>query len=81
MDDVELYKEALSAAEISQIYTEDLLAADAAALTVPSEVSWDITLPSSGNSGQTTVTWTSDKPEFIDAETGKVNRPAQGEEP
>ena len=45
MDDVELYKEALSAAEISQIYTEDLLAADAAALTVPSEVSWDITLP------------------------------------
>ena len=81
MDDVELYKEALSAAEISQIYTEDLLAADAAALTVPSEVSWDITLPSSGNSGQTTVTWTSDKPEFIDAETGKVNRPAKGEEP
>lgn len=27
------------------------------------------------------MTWTSDKPEFIDAETGKVNRPAQGEEP
>ena len=27
------------------------------------------------------MTWTSDKPEFIDAETGKVNRPAKGEEP
>ena len=80
VDDVELYGRALTAGEISQIYTEDLLAADAAALTVPGEVSWDITLPSAGNSGRTSIAWTSDKPEFINAETGKVNRPAQGEE-
>ena len=81
MDDVEIYGEALTAGEISRIYTEDLLAADLENLTVPAEVSWDISLPAAGNSGQTTVSWTSDKPEFIDAETGKVNRPAQGEEP
>ena len=81
MDDVEIYGEALTAGEISRIYTEDLFAADLENLTVPAEVSWDISLPAAGNSGQTTVSWTSDKPEFIDAETGKVNRPAQGEEP
>lgn len=80
MDDVEIYKEALTAGEISRIYTEDLLAADLENLTAPAEVSWDISLPAAGNSGRTTVTWTSDKPEFINAETGEVNRPAQGEE-
>ena len=80
MDDVEIYGEALTAGEISRIYAEDLLAADLENLTVPAEVSWDISLPAAGNSGQTTVTWTSDKPEFINAQTGEVNRPAQGEE-
>lgn len=35
MDDVEIYGEALTAGEISQIYVEDLLAADAENLTVP----------------------------------------------
>ena len=80
MDDVEIYGEALTAGEISRIYTEDLLAADLENLTVPAEVSWDISLPAAGNSGQTTVAWTSDKPEFISAQTGEVNRPAQGEE-
>lgn len=80
MDDVEIYGEALTAGEISRIYTEDLLAADLENLTVPAEVSWDISLPAAGNSGQTTVAWTSDKPEFINAQTGEVNRPAQGEE-
>ncbi len=75
MDDVEIYSEALTAAEISQIYAEDLLAADRENLTVPSEVKWDMTLPTTGNSGQTTITWTSDNA-AIDAETGKVTRPA-----
>lgn len=75
MDDVEIYSETLTAAEISQIYAEDLLAADRENLTVPSEVKWDMTLPTTGNSGQTTITWTSDNA-AIDAETGKVTRPA-----
>lgn len=75
MDDVEIYGRALTAGEISEIYITDLLSADEAALTVPSEVKWDMTLPAAGNSGQTTITWTSDNA-AIDAETGKVTRPA-----
>lgn len=75
MDDVEIYGRALTAGEISEIYVTDLLSADEAALTVPTEVKWDMTLPAAGNSGQTTITWTSDNA-AIDAETGKVTRPA-----
>lgn len=77
MDDVEIYGRALTAGEISEIYVTDLLSADEAALTVPAEVKWDMTLPAAGNSGQTTITWTSDNA-AIDADTGKVTRPENG---
>ena len=79
MDDVEIYGRALTAGEISEIYVTDLLSADEAALTVPAEVKWDMTLPAAGNSGQTTITWTSDNA-AIDAATGKVTRPENGQE-
>ncbi len=79
VDDVAVYSRALTSGEISQIYTSDILEADAAGLSVPEEVSWDIVLPAAGNSGRTTISWTSDKPEYINAETGEVNRPAQGQ--
>lgn len=78
MDDVEIYGRALTAGEISEIYVTDLLSADEAALTVPAEVKWDMTLPAAGNSGQTTITWTSDNA-AIDADTGKVTRPENGQ--
>ena len=78
MDDVEIYGEALTAGEISRIYEEDLLAADRENLTVPTEVKWDMTLPTAGNSGQTTITWSSDNT-AIDADTGKVTRPENGQ--
>ena len=78
MDDVEIYGRALTAGEISEIYVTDLLSADEAALTVPTEVKWDMTLPAAGNSGQTTITWTSDNA-AIDADTGKVTRPENGQ--
>lgn len=77
MDDVEIYGEALTAGEISQIYVEDLLAADAENLTVPAEVKWNMTLPAAGNSGQTTITWASSAENVINPETGEVTRPAQ----
>ena len=76
MDDVEIYSRALTVSEISRLYTSDLLAADEENLSVPSEVKWDIVLPSAGNSGQTTITWSSDNA-AINAETGEVTRPAQ----
>ena len=77
MDDVEIYGEALTAGEISQIYVEDLLATDAENLTVPAEVKWNMTLPAAGNSGQTTITWASSAENVINPETGEVTRPAQ----
>lgn len=79
MDDVEIYGRALTAGEISELYVTDLLDADYAALSLADEVKWDMTLPATGNSGQTTITWTSDNA-AINAETGEVTRPAQGED-
>lgn len=77
MDDVEIYSRALTASEISGLYSSDLLTADAENLTVPTEVKWDMTLPAAGNSGQTTITWASSAEDIINPETGAVTRPAQ----
>ena len=78
VDDVALYGRALTLGEINKIYTDSIFEADMENISVPAEVKWDITLPTKGNSGQTAIEWTSDKPEFINPTTGEVTRPAKG---
>lgn len=55
-----------------------VIAQDKAALTLPDEATGTLTLPESGESGRTAITWRSDKPAVI-SDTGKVVRPDVGQ--
>ena len=81
MDDLKVYSEALSAEDVVAEYLTDenaansVIESDAAAISVPESTMMDLTLPTVGSSGFTTIAWTSDKPEVIAAD-GTVTRPA-----
>ena len=81
MDDLKVYSEALSAEDVLAEYLADEIAAreviekDAAAISVPESTMVDLTLPTVGSTGFTTITWSSSNPDVI-AEDGTVTRPA-----
>ena len=80
MDDLKVYSKALSADEVADEYLSDSIAAkeviekDAAALSVPESTMVDLQLPATGNSGFTTIAWTSSNKDVI-ADDGTVTRP------
>ena len=80
MDDLKVYSKALSADEVADEYLSDSIAAkeviekDAAALSVPESTMVDLQLPATGNSGFTTIAWSSSNKDVI-ADDGTVTRP------
>ena len=80
MDDLKVYSTALSAEDVLAEYLSDSIAAkeviekDAAALSVPESTMVDLQLPATGNSGFTTIKWTSSNKDVI-ADDGTVTRP------
>ncbi len=80
MDDFKVYSKALSADEVADEYLSDSIAAqeviekDAAALSVPESTMVDLQLPATGNSGFTTIAWSSNNKDVI-ADDGTVTRP------
>ena len=80
MDDLKVYSKALSADEVADEYLSDSIAAkeviekDAAALSVPESTMVDLQLPAMGNSGFTTIAWSSSNKDVI-ADDGTVTRP------
>lgn len=81
LDDVHVYDQALTAAQVREDAAPAATAiaradADAARPPVSGTVTTDIALPTTG-AGGSTVTWTSSNPAVIDA-SGKVTRPAAG---
>ena len=80
MDDLKVYSKALSADEVADEYLSDSIAAkeviekDAAALSVPESTMVDLQLPATGNSGFTTIAWSSNNKDVI-ADDGTVTRP------
>ena len=80
MDDLKVYSKALSTDEVADEYLSDSIAAkeviekDAAALSVPESTMVDLQLPATGNSGFTTIAWSSNNKDVI-ADDGTVTRP------
>ena len=80
MDDLKVYSKALSTDEVADEYLSDSIAAkeviekDAAALSVPESTMVDLQLPATGNSGFTTIAWSSSNKDVI-ADDGTVTRP------
>ncbi len=80
MDDLKVYSKALSTDEVADEYLSDSIAAkeviekDAAALSVPESTMVDLQLPATGNSGFTTIGWSSNNKDVI-ADDGTVTRP------
>ena len=83
MDDFKVYSSALSEEEVLAEYLSDDVAAqqiidkDAAMISVPTSPMQNITLPSKGNSGYSTITWESSNEDVI-ATDGTVTRPDSG---
>ena len=82
MDDFKVYSKALSEDEVRTEYLSDeteaaaIVAGDKAALTVADMASMDLTLPTVGSSGYTTISWASSNPAVI-ATDGTVVRPEE----
>ena len=81
MDDLKVYSEALSAEDVLAEYLADenaaysVIESDGWALSIPESTMMDLTLPTVGSSGFTTITWSSSNPDVI-ADDGTVTRPA-----
>ena len=81
MDDLKVYSEALSAEGVVAEYLADenaaysVIESDRWALSIPESAMMDLTLPTVGSSGFTTITWSSNNPDVI-ANDGTVTRPA-----
>ena len=82
--DVRVYTKALTEDEIIEDYSEtadesiilEMLNKDKEALTLPTtEIRGDISLPNAGSVYKSSITWESDKTEYI-TNDGKVNRPS-----
>ncbi|TDN91729.1 family 43 glycosylhydrolase [Microbacterium sp. BK668] len=88
VDDVIVSTSAYSAGQIAELYhlsdrttaaqTDAALAADADAVSLPSEATADLTLPTTGTPNLSRITWASSHPSVIGAD-GKVTRPAEGQ--
>ncbi|MGA7148280.1 MAG: immunoglobulin-like domain-containing protein [Microbacterium sp.] len=88
VDDVIVSTTAYNAAKVAELYhqsdrttpdqTAAALAADAAAVALPTETIADIALPATGKN-QSRITWASSNPAVIST-TGAVTRPAEGQE-
>lgn len=85
LDEYQLYNDVATSEEVIALYEagggqfdkEAVAQADLDVLSVPTEVTGDITLPTTGASGSV-ITWTSNDTNVITAD-GKVTRPAVGE--
>ena len=75
IDNFRVYSKALTAAEVVSEYQDYVINGDVEALTLPTEVNRSLTLPTTGSSGLTTITWQSGNPSVI-ANDGTVTRPA-----
>lgn len=73
IDNFRVYGEALNAEQITQQYAEYVLAFDKDALTLPTETDRSITLPTTGGSGLTEITWSSNNPAVM-KDDGTVTR-------
>lgn len=73
IDNFRVYGEALNAEQITQQYAEYVLAFDQDALTLPAETDRSITLPTTGSSGLTEITWSSGNPAVM-KDDGTVTR-------
>ena len=80
MDDLKVYSEALSAEDVVAEYLADenaaysVIESDGWAISIPESTMMDLTLPTVGSSGFTTITWSSSNPDVI-AGDGTVTRP------
>jgi GH43 family beta-xylosidase len=88
VDDVIVSTAAYSAGQVAELYhlsdrttsaqTDAALAADANAVSLPSEATADLALPATGTPNLSRITWASSQPSVIGAD-GKVTRPAEGQ--
>ena len=86
LDEYQLYNDVASAGQVVALYEESgqifdkkaVAEADLNAISIPSEVQGNISLPTTGASGSV-ITWTSDNEQVI-TEDGTVTRPEIGEE-
>ncbi len=74
MDNFKVFSRALSADEIKTDYQADAVESDAARLSVPTETIRDLTLPVTGASGLSTISWASSDENVIGVD-GTVTRP------
>lgn len=79
MDEFKVYDAALTEEQVQTEYLSDavtakkIVKADADKLSVPESTLQDLELPTSGNSGYTTISWESSNPDVI-TDDGKVTR-------
>lgn len=88
VDDVLVATTAYSAAQVAELFhgnertsaaqTQAALTADADALTLPSEATSDLTLPATGATNLSHISWASSTPGVI-ASDGRLTRPGDGE--
>ena len=79
IDNFRIYDTALNKDQITQQYAQYVLAFDKEALSLPEETDRSIALPTTGGSGLTEITWSSNKPEVM-ADDGTITRGDKDEE-
>ena len=79
IDNFRIYDTALNEEQITRQYGEYVLPFDKEALSLPEETDRSISLPTTGKSGLTEITWSSDKPEIM-GNDGTITRGDKDEE-
>ena len=79
IDNFRIYDTALNEEQITRQYGEYVLPFDKEALSLPEETDRSISLPTTGKSGMTEITWSSDKPEIM-GNDGTITRGDKDEE-
>ncbi len=79
IDNFRIYDTALNKDQITELYGEYVLEFDKEALSLPEETDRSISLPTTGGSGLTEITWSSNNPEVM-GNDGTITRGDEDEE-